>query len=332
MIVAAGNAMNDALRQWVDAQEQVAVAVAHGDAGLIAAAQLAAGQRELGLAQNAYQREAAIAKIQDAQTAATEAARATAQGQTAIATAQDYGNTVAQANDALAGANRQLSLAQNTQERLQGQADLLNAQAQLEQAMADRATEVGQLMASETVDPVQQAQAIMQGAAQALTHTVGLDNRIKAQTTFNQAKIQWEQALIQQREDSINFQFQMNDISSGQAVKQLQDLLKLQGLTRADRQQILEQIRRYQLGLETPIGGNQFDLAPGNIRLPSFYDVFHGLGRTRQAAMNTQMAVNAPTQINVYVRQANDVPQVADAIDRATSSNLRQRLRAAGVR
>ncbi|MFL5861084.1 MAG: hypothetical protein ACJ780_09925 [Solirubrobacteraceae bacterium] len=333
MIISAEDAGVDATRQWADAQTSLAEARAHGDAGLIAAAELAGGQRDLGLAKNKFDRAAALTRIANAQTAAGEAARATADAQTQVAVAGDFGDSVAQANDAIAGAHRDLGLAQTGAERLAAQAGLLNAVNEREQAIAERYNEFAALAASETLDPVAAAKDLADGAQKALNATTGVDNRTKAQTNRNQLLQSYRALKIDTKESEINFEFQMSEISSGAAISLLQGLLKMKGLTKAKRQEILEEIRRFETGQESPIGGGGFNLAPGNVRLPTFYDVAHARrGAHMRSATHPNIDASTATNITVNVHRDADVGKVADVIDRATSSQLRARLRAAGVR
>jgi hypothetical protein len=333
MIISAEDAGVDATRQWADAQTSLAEARAHGDAGLIAAAELAGGQRDLGLAKNKFDRAAALTRIANAQTAAGEAARATADAQTQVAVAGDFGDSVAQANDAIAGAHRDLGLAQTGAERLAAQAGLLNAVNEREQAIAERYNEFAALAASETLDPVAAAKDLADGAQKALNATTGVDNRTKAQTNRNQLLQSYRALKIDTKESEINFEFQMSEISSGAAISLLQGLLKMKGLTKAKRQEILEEIRRFETGQESPIGGGGFNLAPGNVRLPTFYDVAHARrGAHMRGATHPNIDASTAMTITVNVHRDADVGKVADVIDRATSSQLRARLRAAGVR
>lgn len=83
-----------------------------------------------------------------------------------------------------------------------------------------------------------------------------------------------------------------------------------------------------------------FDLAPGGgqIPMPTVYDVRRSIAMTdhgrsqRVAHEHHHRHHHAAPNIYVDVKRAEDVPKVADAIDRATGSTLHARLRSAGMR
>lgn len=273
-------------------------------------------------------------QIAQAQAAYQQAQFARIASETALGQAQHPGDLVTQAQIAQDGALRELAMAHGTDQVMQAERDLATANQQLADARATRFQELGALAASQTASPIKQLQAEIAAQAKALSVTVGVDSRIKAQTELNNLKIRYDQELASTREGTIQFQFDMMQITAQQAIHQLQDLLKLKNLTNSQRQQILEQIRRFALGQVQPLGATGFDLAPGNIKLPSFYDVQHAIRHGRPGPLSGETQINAPNVTNIYVAVArgSDVPKVADAIDRATGSRVRARLRAAGVR
>jgi hypothetical protein len=240
-------------------------------------------------------------------------------------------DAVAQAQANVNLARQELAMARGYDQVTKAQTDLNNANTTLNQAYENQYTAIGALRASSTADPVKQINDQVNAAYQVMVHAVGTDAKRKAKTDFNNLLLQRASISTQSSADLINFEFQMMEISSATAADTLTKLASNSRLSRATRNQLLEQARQYELGLVTPIGGDQLNLAPGNIRLPTFYDVMHGFGAGRRPTMQTRNAIHAQTQINVYVAHPNDVPKVAEAIGRATNSNLKARLHAAGV-
>lgn len=279
-----------------------------------------------------------------------------------IAKAADYGNVVAQAQDDISTAARQLSLARTPLERAQATQQLMDAQNNYNQAVLQHIKNETDLAASLVIDPVQKARIQLQGAQRELAAAKGIDNRLTAQANVNNLKQAYEQSLIQQRQSTTEFQLNMQQITVQQAINQLQDLLKLRGITLQDRQSILQRIRQLQLTDNT---GGQFDLAPGNIKLPTPYDVRRAVQRAvgaRVAAATeaaqqgstagvrggsvprghdvqaiirtggaTIGAVDARTYVTIHVEKNADVMKVADALERATGTRISARARARGI-
>jgi hypothetical protein len=290
---------------------------------------VAAAEREADLAKG---KDAHIKARQDEASARQQqiAARQTrAQEYGQLAEASAGGDPVATAQAALAAAQRQLELAHGIDQQIAAEAAVANAQTQLHQALEQQIIALGSLAASTTRDPLVQLQDQMAATAKALANAKTPTERVQYQTQLNNLKNQYQATLIQQTEDTINFQLSMRQITSQQAIAQLQALLQNKALTLQERQGIEEQIRQLQLGS----GTSAFNLAPGNIKLPTIYDVARAMhGAIAASPFGTgSVSATANTTINVEVKNADDVPAVAAAIDQATGSQLAGALRAAGM-
>lgn len=325
--------------ELASAEEQLAVASHPDDPVAQGMAQATQGRTMLSLAKTEAQRVSATAMIKSGNVAAAEGARQVTDLGYQATEARQQGNSVAQAYTAIAMANYELASALGPTEVGQARVAVAQAYYQLHQALLNRITAIGQLRAAETADPVKQDMITYQAALQALHTAVagnyGADVIRQQQTSVHQALMKRNQDTEQQGAALIEFQGGMMQISVQQMIERYKKLLSTPLLSPDTYRSIRQRMRELELGQFTPIGGSQatFDIAPGNIKMPTVFDVMHAIGR-RAAAPHMVHAVHAPvsSEINVYVSKSEDVPKVADAIERATGGQLHARLRAAGMR
>jgi hypothetical protein len=339
--IAAQQAVASAQAQLHQAQQQrigalggYFEALAQGDPLVEAQIAIEVAQAELKNARGVDEQIAAATALANAEYQLHQAQVQRVQSLGALAEAQAQGDPLAQARIAIQTAQQELAMAKTEAETIQAETDLANASYQYHQALQNRITALGALAASETRDPLAQLSAQIAAARQVLANATTDAERIQGQTDLNNLLNQYTAALVSQTEDTINFQLQMRQITAQQAIAQLQGLLKTQNLTLQERQQIEEQIRQLQLGG----GTSEFNLAPGNIKLPTIYDIARAVGNlsgssspfgTGSVGGTVNATVNSP--ITVYVADSADVPAVAAAIDSATGSQLAGALRAAGL-
>lgn len=123
------------------------------------------------------------------------------------------------------------------------------------------------------------------------------------------------------------FEHNVGKLTDDQYIAKLRDILKLKGISKDLKRQLLTDIYNVQHG-----GSEDVDLNVGNIKLPSFYDVRRALAAGRSAATNgtTVMVDNRP---NVYVTVADPAaaPAVYDALDNALNTTVKANLRASGL-
>lgn len=288
-------------------------------------------KKELDLAHGEDQRLQAEATLARAEFALHQARvqRITELGQ--LAEAQAQGDPVAQAQIEIQVAEETLARAKTEQERIAAETQLAQAELALHQALQQRITDLGALAASTTRDPLLQLTDQINAARRVLAGAVTQQEQIQAQTNLNQLLNQYTSTLVQQTEDTINFQLNMHQITAQQAIAQLEGLLKTKNLTLQEQHQIEEQIRQLQLGG----GTSEFNLAPGSVKLPTIYDIARAMGVAGAGASSPfgtgTVSATANTTINVEVANSEDVPKVAAAIDAATGSTLAGTLRAAGL-
>jgi hypothetical protein len=250
-----------------------------------------------------------------------------------ISQAQENGNAEGQARLGIQLAGQMKSIAQNEQEKLQANLDLVNAENQLLQARQTRITEEANLAKSKTNSPVKAARIDVKADEQLLKLSQGPDQKIKSEAELNNARKAYQETLVQETENWVNFELSMGAISSQQAIDRLQQLLRAKDINKSTRDQIKQQI--YQLENSATTNGT-YDLAPGNIKLPTAFDVQRAISSA--VAGHGPSLIHAPSEVSVVnqivvnVDQNADVHKVADAIDRATGSRLKSRLKAVGVR
>lgn len=330
-LLQAENQQHQATQQRTQALGSLQQALSSGDN--VAAAQQAVrtAQAILANARGVDEQIAGQTALAQANTQYRQALVARLQARAQLTETQETGDPIAQAQTAIASAQRQLQLAHGTDETIAAEQALAQANLQYRQAIQQRYIEQGALAASQTTDPLRQLQAQIGAAARALSVAVGPEGRTQAQTQLNQLRNQYQSELISQREGTIQFQLDMQQIGAQQAINQLHDLLKVRGITLQQRQQILQQIHQ----LQNQGSSGQFDLSPSTgLNLPTAYDVNRAIRAGRgvpHIAGAHHVHHHDGTQVNVYVRNAGDVPAVADAIDRATGGSMKARLRSAGI-
>lgn len=260
-------------------------------------------------------------------------AEAISQLNTQIQQAESHGDAVAQANEAIAGANTQLRLAVGTQERLQAQLALINAHNQLLQALQEHVKAEGEVAKSLTTDPVKSAKIEVSTDKRLLALAKGPDERLKAEADLNNAKKNLTSVIVSTRESEINFHQEMMQISVQQAIQQYEQLLKLHHLSKQTRDDLLLKIRQLEVGSQD---NKVFDLAPGNIKLPTVYDVHRALEAAGRKGGPVPVEkhggiLHQHNTINVVVNGKEDVPLVAEALDKVTHAGLHARLRKIGL-
>lgn len=309
----------------------------------LAKAELKAAEQEASYI-NTHKKDFSLEEVLEAGTAVIKAkkafeeatrknAEAISQLNTQISQAESHGDVVAQANEAIAGANVQLRLAVGTQEKLQAQLALINAHNQLLQALQERVKQQGELAKSLTTDPIKSAQIEVSTDKRLLSLAKGPDERIKAESELNNAKKNLTSTIVSTRENEINFHQEMMEISVQQAIQQYEQLLKLDHLSKQTRDDILLKVRQLELGSQN---NKVFDLAPGSIKLPTVYDVHRALEQAARTGGAVPIekhggVLHQHVKIEVNVNGKEDVPLVAEALDRVTHAGLHARLRKIGL-
>lgn len=219
-----------------------------------------------------------------------------------------------------------------------GTADWYRARAQLVQdqrglrdANSDYQQARYEYLESLTTDPVKQAVLQERAARDAIKGTHGAA-RLRARGNYNRARQNTIATRIQDREDTIDFNLTMERITRDEAISQLESLSKTRGITKQTRRQVLERIKALKDEGDQEASG--FALDVGSIKLPTIYDVRRAMGGITRDAVQAghRIAMHSDTTINIQVNDLRAAHTVYGQIDRAMRTNVRARMRTAGMR
>lgn len=269
-----------------------------------------------------------------------------------LAQANAGGNAVAAAQAAQRAARAALANATTRVERLQALVNLAQANNQLQQAVADQEGARFDYLESLTTDPVRQSELEVRKARAALTGTQGAD-RLRARAALNKAIQSERDARLSSREDDIEFERQMGQITVQDAIARYSNLLHIRNLTKQQRRDI--ELKIHQLQQEGDQEASGFNLDIGTFKLPTLFDVRKAFDpvrresrRLRDAAFRTAVGAQAEissnvshmydarsqvqANIKVIVNDKHAAGEVYDAIDRALGTTVRARMRSRGLR
>jgi TP901 family phage tail tape measure protein len=239
-----------------------------------------------------------------------------------IAQAKAEGDPVQQAKLAQQAARAAAGRASNQEERLQATLDAINANNELQQAIQDREQARFEFLQSLTDDPVKQARLQERADASATKATKkGSADWYRARAKQNNDRRATIQARVDSQTEDINFNLEMEKISTETAISQYKSLLKMKGLTKSVRRDILRQIHQLQKDEDSSFA----DLQIGNIKLPTMYDV------RRLAQTGTQgVAISNRNNLVVHVHNDADVNKFSEALEGITGASMRAGMRSAG--
>ncbi len=326
----------------VDAQTGLTEATQSG--GDVAAAKAALDSAKAALASGSVTDQTAVTNAQTALNQAEQAnadrIRADAESfrEVAIARAQSRGDAVEAARQQLAKTISDLNYARATDQGESAINALVAQQLAAERAVRD--SESARLDSQESVnlarlevrgDRVGIAQALLAQAQRKLAEASGqsedVTNPLQAQVITQLGALR--DANLTQLESDIDFQLEMNQITSGQAIAQLQARLQAGDLTQQQTRDLQRKIKalRDQAGQDL-----QFNI--GDIKLPTLYEV-RRLRQSQEAAgtavgagsnYNTSSYQDQRTvQVNLYPATAADHAQVqaiiADTVGTSNRTN-----------
>lgn len=187
------------------------------------------------------------------------------------------------------------------------------------------------LKESETQDPVKRARIEMQAAAQAVADAAkdygkGSKEYNNAKADYNSKRQAYRDAILQGKEDDIQFNLDLGRISVQTAIEQYQSLLKMHNLTKAQRRQILEQIHQLQNAGQSDFGA----LNLGTIRLPTPYEIRAGLLAAQRG--RNEVAPQTTNHFNVTVNSESGAHAFWAGADRHINGASKSIQRAQGVR
>lgn len=274
------------------------------------------------------QEQAALARAQgdraaelQAQAALVRAGRAREQAFSEIRTAQSDLNLalrgddpIGSAFDQLVQANEALALARGAAERLQAQAAQVRAQRSLAEAFQDvglAQLELAQAFADASGDSVEAARIALQIANQQLANIRQNSPNdqaaiLRAQADAVSAQAGLRDADLAERQRAIDVALQLERITVGQAIAQLQALLQIPNLTKEQTDNLLLKIKQLQDDLGQDF---RFNL-PTQIMLPTAYEV----RRLGQAGSATAYNDNRQVSVTVYAETNASAEAIGDAV------------------
>lgn len=196
----------------------------------------------------------------------------------------------------------------NSVDYIQAQQAIFDAQASLADFLDNQAEAMvqanAQLRLSQTEDPIKQAAIRVDEAADLFKLADTPEERITRRADLNNAKRDQRQTKQQEKFDSIEFNAQMEKITSDVEYAELQSLLKRIHGNRELRRAIKLRMKAIKDEAE---GSSGFDVDLGSVRIPSPYEVTRVMRESRRQARANDRSVmqisNTPTigqlQINV---------------------------------
>lgn len=248
-----------------------------------------------------------------------------------IAVARAHGDPVAAAGAAGRFARQEAAQARNPKERLQATLDQINANNDYEDAIRSREQARFDYLKSLTSDPQRQANLDVRQAAAGLRGlTPGTEAYFQAQARYHETLRARRDLRLQSREDDIDFELQMERISTDDAIRRYQQLLKLHNLTKAQRREILLKI--HQLRQQQDQDEQGFALRVGDVKLPTIYDVRRAISEGRRGGdRGAQVNFRNTAKVDVHVNSGADVKGVFEELDRQLGGTVASQLRSAGL-
>lgn len=222
------------------------------------------------------------------------------------------GDDVAGARALIQAAHSNAGRAKTPVEKLQSRLDVINANNQLDDAIRDREQARYDLLASQTEDPVKQAKIHRDQARAGIAGTRGAD-RTRAQANYNQAQQAYRNARIDGRLETINFNLEMDKITSDEAARQITDLANTKGIARAKRRELLLQAKQLR---DQDAGEGELNI--GSIKLPSLAEVRRAVLVGGNSAHSN---VTNNNNVNMYVDKGTNLDELGRTLDGVLGTN-----------
>lgn len=231
-------------------------------------------------------------------------AEAAAKARLALRKAQLEGDPVGQAQVAIEEARHMADIATTESERLNAQAQLVTAQNQLakaQESVGDAYRNIDKAMAQAAGDTVRVSQIELDQAREHLANANARGDKLgalQAQAALVAAQAAATQSQIDEGTSQTDFLLQMEQITTGQAIAQLEGLLQVPGITQKQTQALLLKIHQLRKDASKDL---QFDI-PSDIKLPTLYEV-RRLRQSEQAGSGYQDNRQTLVQYNVMTPQ-----------------------------
>lgn len=282
---------------------------AQGDAIALAAIARRRAEVALRYADGETERLQAFAQLEEANNQLREAYEAAGQAQSDLRVVQSFDDPITAANEARDRAQIAVENAHGIEQQARAEADRIRAEVAQRDAvlaLADAQSDVLTAMAERTGDTVAAARAAVESIDRELarpdlnpTRRAELDaERIRAVTAVGDAQ-------LSEAQDLIDFNLQMGNITTRQAIAQLRGLLQLADSDEETRALLLR-IDQLSKGLGSEF---QFNL-PTQLGLPVLYEA----RRTGQSGGSGGYQDNRNTTVNVYATTNADPKAIGDAV------------------
>ena len=310
----AADARKKAADEIKQAELDLKRAKAEGDPLALADIDIQAAQADIAAAKDTASSLRAQAALIRANNARTQALKDIGEAQNDLALAQRGDDPVGAAYVNLVNANHAVNIAKGAAERLQAQAAAVRAQRELADAFADigiAQLELAQAMANAAGDSVTAAETALEIAKRQLAHIRATRPNDEAAILRAQAQVVASEAALRdtdlaERERAIDVALQLEQITTAQAIQQLQALLQIPKLTQEQIDNLLLKIKSLQDGLSADF---RFNL-PTNIQLPTAYEA----RRLNQTATGSGYNDNRVITVTVNAETNADPQAIATAV------------------
>lgn len=268
--------------------------------------------------------------------AANDRARSLVEASGEIALARiDPERTVAVAQQTLRNARNVHSLVvaqgRDQEEVMRAYVSVLQAESQLRQAIEERAEgihtaqlDILRARAEASGNEVRIAALAARDALYALRHADTRQETLEARASLIRARTSRREAIFSREVEDIEFQADIGKLTLQQQISAYERLLNTLTLTRDMRRDL----RRRIYGLREELEGEDgFDLAVGNIKLPTIYEI----RRAMQGGLNQQSNVQVNNSAVINVNGAGNPASVAQRVSDALGQSGRAALRSAGL-
>lgn len=335
-IINARRALRDAIREQAEelaeANANLAEARAGGDPIASAEAQLRSAEVGLRFARTKIERRNALADVINARREVEEAvrdqARELAEADISITEARAGGDPVLEAKAEIERAQVSVRFAETEAERREGLAELIRAEDQLDQAYADIALARIGLRIASTEDPVRQATLRVRQTQVEAENASGLQARLEAQARRREAVRSRRDAVAQKRIENVEFDADLERITTAQEIARYENILKTANLGRETKRTLLRRIHDLNKELEGDTG--DFELNVGNIRLPTIYDIRRAVGGGANQQPTIVYNDNSNNQLSATVDGGNP-DEVMTLMSNTFNRHNRNARRSAGL-
>lgn len=334
-VVNARRALRDAIRQeaedLADANAALAEARAGNDPVAQAAARLRSVRVKLRFARTPVERRTALADVINARREFEEAieqqAQDLAEADISILEARAGGDPVLEAKAQIERAETALRFSKTEADRRNALADLIKAQQQLDEAYAGIALARIGLQISSTEDPVKQATLRVREADLELQNADGQQEKLEARGRRREAVRSRRDAIAQKRIDNVEFDADLERITTEQEIARYENILRTAELGREQKRSLLRRI--HDLNKELSGDSDQFELDVGNIKLPTIYDIRRAIGEGGASSSSASYVDNSTNTVQATIN-GGDPDEVMALMSGSFNRHNRAARRSAG--